>query len=510
MPLLFCNGKSGFVTMKWTITKNNKPVNLKDISLIEIPLFRNQIIKRVQGGMRPVLFFGKRKAASHILYIVLADDENSRLYISSADLQKKKSFQSITPEIPSFMNFENEIHEEFGIIPEGHPWPRPVRYAFDRSKRSDTLESFPFFKMTGDEAHEVAVGPIHAGVIEPGHFRFMCQGENVHHLEIQLGYQHRGIENLFLKNNLKYPVHLAESISGDSVIAHATAYAQAIESLAGIEISRRAQSIRAIALEIERTAIHIGDLAAIANDIAYLLGNAVFGATRTLVINALLAVCGSRFGRGLLRVGGVAFDITDELKEEVKQTLSKVWTDVERMSNEMFSSASVLSRLEETGIVNKNTASEIGLVGLPARASGISLDIRSDHPFGVYRYYPVHKVTMDSGDVFARAYLRFVEIKQSVNFILEQLDELPDGNNLLMPVKKIAPESLIVSMTEGWRGETVHAAITGADGAIERYKIKDPSFHNWFGLAQAVRNNGISDFPLCNKSFNLSYCGNDL
>jgi Ni,Fe-hydrogenase III large subunit len=496
--------------MKWAITKNNKPVNLKDIPLIEMPSFRVQIIRHIHDGMRPVLYFGVKHGNSQVLYAVLGDDENSRLYISSGNLDNKKSFQSISPEVPSFWNFENEICEEFGLIPEGHPWPRPVRFPFNRNDRSDSIEKFPFFTMTGEEVHEVAVGPIHAGVIEPGHFRFMCQGENVHHLEIQLGYQHRGVEKLFLKNNIKYPVHLAESIAGDSVIAHTTAYAQAIESLAGVEISRRAQSVRAIALEMERAAIHIGDLAAIANDVAYLLGNAVFGATRTLVINGLLSVCGSRFGRGLIRIGGVAFDIPDELKEELKQTLSKVWADVERMSNEMFSSASVLSRLEETGIVNKNNASEIGLVGLPARASGISLDIRSDHPFGIYRYFPIHKITMDSGDVFARAYLRFVEIRQSINFILEQLDEFPDGNNLMLPVTKLLPETLIVSMTEGWRGETVHAAITGVKGSIERYKIKDPSFHNWFGLAQAVRNNGISDFPLCNKSFNLSYCGHDL
>jgi Ni,Fe-hydrogenase III large subunit len=496
--------------MKWLITKNDKPVKLKDIPLTDMRPFRGQVIRQVLGGTRPVLFFGVKRGNSHFLYVALADDDDSRLYLACGNLAEQMSYQSISEDIPSFWNFENEIHEEFGIVPIDHPWLRPVRYAFDRQDRTNTIGKFPFFTMTGDEVHEVAVGPIHAGVIEPGHFRFMCQGENVHHLEIQLGYQHRGVENLFLKNYLKFPIHLAESIAGDSVIAHASAYAQAMEALAGVDISRRAESIRAIALEMERMAIHIGDLGAIANDVAYLLGNAVFGATRTLVINALLAICGSRFGRGLVRVGGVAFDISDELKEELKKTLGKVWADVERMCNEMFSSASVLSRLEETGVVDKTTASAIGLVGLPARASDISIDVRSDHPFGIYRYYPIHKVTMDSGDVFARAYMRFVEIKQSMGFILEQLEETPDDNKLMIPVKKIAPNSFVISMTEGWRGEIAHAAITGAGGSIERYKIKDPSFHNWFGLAQAVRTNGISDFPLCNKSFNLSYCGNDL
>ncbi|MBN2041604.1 MAG: hydrogenase [Spirochaetes bacterium] len=495
--------------MKWLTTKNNKPVNLKDIPLLEFKSFRGQIIKHVKSGMRPVLFFAEKRAETHVLFIVLADDDNSGLYISSGDLGSKMQYQSISMEIPGFWNFENEIHEESGIIPEGHPWPRPVRFSSGNTIQT-RMEQYPFFKMQGEEVHEVAVGPIHAGIIEPGHFRFMCQGENVHHLEIQLGYQHRGVEKLILKNNLKFPVHLAESIAGDSVIAHCTAYAQAMEALAGVEISRRAQAIRAIALEMERAGIHIGDLAAIANDVAYLLGNAVFGATRTLVINSLLTICGSRFGRGLIRAGGVAFDITDELKTEIKQTLTKVLADVERMGNEMFSSASVLSRLEETGIVNKEKAMEIGLVGLPARASGISLDVRSDHPFGIYRYYPVHKVTMDSGDVFARSYLRFVEIKKAIKFITEQLDNLPAAGSLITPVKKLQENKFVVSMTEGWRGETAHAVITGHAGSLTKYRIKDPSFHNWLGLAQAVRNNGISDFPLCNKSFNLSYCGHDL
>ncbi len=492
------------------ITKNNKPVRLKDIPLIDIRPFRGLVIRQVLGGMRPVLFFGAKRGNFHVLYIALADDDNSRLYIACGNLAEQMSYQSISEDIPSFWNFENEIHEELGIVPIDHPWLRPVRFAHDRHNRSKTMGQFPFFTMTGDEVHEVAVGPIHAGVIEPGHFRFMCQGENVHHLEIQLGYQHRGVEKLFANNRLRFPVHLAESIAGDSVIAHGCAYAHAVEALADIDISRRAQSIRAIALEMERTAIHIGDLGAIANDVAYLLGNSVFGATRTLVINSLLAICGSRFGRGLVRVGGVVFDIPDGMKAELKKTLTKVWADVERMCNEMFSSASVLSRLEETGIVNEKTAQAIGLVGLPARASGLSLDIRSDHPFGIYRYFPVHKVTMDSGDVFARAYMRFVEIKQSINFILEQLDSMQDDDELIMPVKKTAANSLVISMTESWRGEVAHAAITGAKGSIEKYKVKDPSFHNWLGLAQAVRTNGISDFPLCNKSFNLSYCGHDL
>ena len=496
--------------MNWAITKNTKVVPLKDIPQFPFAELRAEIIRECQAEQRVIAFFGLPEQSGLRLYVVLADDNQSRLLVAAANLGKAQTYPAITPEIPALHIFEREFWEETGVTPEQHPWLKPVRYGFQRADRAQTMENYPFFKMTGDEVHEVAVGPIHAGVIEPGHFRFMCQGETVHHLEIQLGYQHRGVEALFLQPRPKFAPHLAESIAGDTVIGHATAYANAMEALGNVEISPRAEAIRAIALELERAAIHIGDMAAIANDVAYLLGNAVFGATRTLVINALLAICGSRFGRGLIRVGGVVFDIPEPLRQELKKTLAKVAEDVELMSETMFASPSVLSRLEQTGVVTKEQAQQMGLVGLAARASGISLDVRADHPFGLYRYAPIHKIVLDRGDVFSRAYLRYVEIQQALKYIQEQCDLFPEQAPLLQPVTALLPDSLVVSLTEGWRGEIVHVAITGENGVLRKYKIKDPSFNNWYGLAQAVRTNGISDFPLCNKSFNLSYCGNDL
>ena len=496
--------------MNWTRTKNNRPVALKDIPDIPVEVLCEQIIGHFSAGSRVVNFFGHPTEGGIRVFAVLADDDTTTLYISSTRLEAGENYPSITPMVPPLHIFERELYEATGILPAGHPWLKGVRFGFNRADRSSTMERYPFFTMTGDEVHEVAVGPIHAGIIEPGHFRFMCQGEDVHHLEIQLGYQHRGMESLMAKDYRHSGIHLAESIAGDTVIGHATAYANAMEALSGEEISRRAQSIRAIALEMERAAIHIGDLGAIANDIAYLIGNAVFGATRTLVINALLALCGSRFGRGLIREGGVVFDFNDALINEFKEKLAKVYRDVERMAEAMFNSASVLARLDHTGIVYPETAKNLGLTGPAGRASGISLDVRSDHPFGIYRYFPIYKRTMHNGDVFARAYIRYIEILQSLDFILEQLYNLPEDEPLMTPLKGQAPDSFVVSMVEGWRGEIVHCAITDSQGNMAQYKIKDPSLQNWFGLAMAVRNNGISDFPLCNKSFNLSYCGNDL
>ncbi len=496
--------------MKWIHTKNNRPARLADIPEMTMDELRSQIIRRCREGCRVVSFFGMPKGGLTRVFAVLADDEANRLYITSAIAGRERKYQSITPEAPQFHIFEREFHEDTGILPEGHPWLKGVRYGYDRADRGGTMERYPFFIMSGEEVHEVAVGPIHAGVIEPGHFRFMCHGEDVHHLEIQLGYQHRGVERLMVERYRRSGIHLAESIAGDTVIGHATAYANAMEALADVEISRRAQSIRAVALEMERAAIHIGDLGAIANDVAYLLGNAVFSVTRTLVINTLLILTGSRFGRGLVREGGVAFDFTPEITGGFRKNLTKVKQDVERMGEAMFEMASVLSRLDNTGIVDHDAAANMGLVGPSGRASGLSLDVRSDHPFGIYRYYPVHKRTMESGDVFSRTYMRYIEIKQSIDFIFEQLDGMADDMPSIKPLKKLQPNSLTVSLVEGWRGEIAHCIVTGKRGDIVRYKIKDPSLQNWYGLAYAVRGNGISDFPLCNKSFNLSYCGNDL
>ncbi len=484
--------------MNWIITENNKPVDLKDIPCLGINDLRKEIIdlkKRVVG------FFGTKVSDGVKLYVTMADDENGKLYISSSHFaEDEKSYDSITKQIPAFHMFEREFFEEFGIEPTGHPWLKPVR---------DHKKEYPFFEIQGEEIHQVGVGPIHAGVIEPGHFRFMCNGEKVYDLEIRLGYQNRGVEDLFLQNPTN---QLAESVCGDSVIAYNLAYSHAIEALKNIEVSNRAQLIRLIALEMERAAIHIGDLGAIAGDTAYQMGNAIFGATRTLVINSMLEICGSRFGRGLITVGGVNFDINEELAEKILKTLEKVGEDVKRTTTTMLKSPTVISRLERTGVISHESAKALGLVGMAGRASGIELDTRFDFPdkWFLNRDDKKFKAT---GDVYSRTRVRYKEIMQSFSLIRKFMKLLPEYKNeplCTVANNNLQGEKFVVSMVEGWRGEVIHTAMTNQDGTLSRYKIKDPSFNNWYGLAMAVRNNGISDFPLCNKSFNLSYCGNDL
>ncbi len=485
----------------WLITKNNSKVNLLDIPTLEMSQLRSEIISQEK---RPIGFFGKDWGfGTTRLFVILADDDNGELLISSAMFSaEQKSYESLTQDVPSFHIFEREFYEQFGIEPLNHPWLKPVRQNQDK---------YEFFEMKGDEVHQVAVGPIHAGVIEPGHFRFMCNGETVYHLEIMLGYQHRGVEDMMVKQPSN---QLAESICGDSVIAYNTAYSQIMELLKDIEISPKAQLIRKAALEMERAAIQIGDMGAVAGDIAYAMGSAVFGVTRTLVINTMLEWSGSRFGRGLINVGGVNFDISeDEIKLTLK-TLDKVAKDVDRMAKTMLKNSSVMSRLEKTGTVSLEKAKEIGLVGMAAKASGIPLDTRFDYPDKWMKELNFEKKPFKGvGDVNSRFKLRYKEVKESLSMvrkILAKLKDYKDEPVLVDSNKDFSKDSLAISIVEGWRGEVVHIAMTDANGNLSRYKIKDPSFNNWYGLALAVRNNGISDFPLCNKSFNLSYSGNDL
>jgi len=489
--------------------KNGQAAAEADIPRLSPDEFRAGLIRGAAAGLRPVLFFGAPETPGIRLYAVAADDRNSNLFALSTTFREGDSYPAITPEVPAFHLFEREFYEDFGVKPEGHPWLKPVRRGI--AGAASAGPAYLFFRMDGDEVHEVGVGPIHAGVIEPGHFRFSCTGEEVHHLEIQLGFQHRGVENLFLlrRDHAGFRLRLAESIAGDSVIGHAGAYAGAMEALGRSPAERRALAIRVIAQELERFGVHLGDLAALAGDVAYLTGNAAFSALRTKIINASLALCGSRFGRGLVAVGGVRCDISPELRDVLRAAVADAEDGARLAADVLFGSSSVLARFEKAGIVYPETARSLGLVGPAARASGLAVDVRSDHPYGGYAYFPVHKMTLASGDVFSRAYIRSVEIGQSARIIREQLDALPEGA-IVRPVAAPSADAFVVSMTEGWRGEIAHAAITDGEGRLRRYKIKDPSFHNWFGLALAVRKNGISDFPVCNKSFNLSYCGFDL
>jgi Ni,Fe-hydrogenase III large subunit len=491
---------------------NGEPIPLATVPYLPVREFRAEIVSAVRTGFALTALFGMPGENGRVqLFGVLADSTAGSLSALRAEVNE--AYPCLTVECPQAHWFEREIAEQWEIEPQGHPWLKPIR--FHPPYRSSGIAQPPlpgateFFKVDGDEVHEVAVGPVHAGIIEPGHFRFQCHGERVFHLEVSLGYQHRGIEAALVGGPNKRTIHLIETLSGDSTIGHATAYCEAIEALSETAVPARAQVLRGVALELERLANHIGDLGALAGDVGYLPTAAYCGRLRGDFLNLTAALCGSRFGRGMVRPGGVLFDVDAKLAIELSRRLDKALKEVANATRLMWDAPSVQARFEDTGAISARTCEALGLVGPAARACGIERDIRLDFPSGVFRFAQVPISKWDTGDVFARAWVRWLEIQRSAVFVREQLASLPQGRSLAT-VGPLMPSHLVVSLTEGWRGEIAHVAIIDGRGRLSRYKVVDPSFRNWMGLAIALRNQQISDFPLCNKSFSLSYCGHDL
>jgi Ni,Fe-hydrogenase III large subunit len=498
---------------------NAEAVCSADIPRVTAAEFRESVIDAVRiGGASIASLFGQAQSGGLVkLIAVLEYPTRGTLCLVSTDV--KYEYPAITPDCPQAHWFEREIAEQWGIRPQGHPWLKPLRFHASYRPGIDAWDRKPgqpirpgvvdTFQVHGPEVHEVAVGPVHAGIIEPGHFRFQCYGEEVFHLEISLGYQHRGIEKALIGGPDKRTLLYMETASGDTTVGHATAYCQAVEALCDGNVPARAQSLRAIGLELERMANHVGDLGALSGDVAYLPTMSYCGRIRGDILNMTAQLCGNRFGRGLLQPGGVSFDADGPRVGDLLKRLDVAARDLEVAVNLLWNTASVTARFEETGVLTETLARQIGMVGPAARACGISRDVRQDLPFGMYRFSQIPASTWHSGDVFARAYVRWLEIQRSMGFVREQLQCLPKGETLAH-LENMAPNQIVVSLTEGWRGEICHVAMTDKQGQFAHYKIVDPSFHNWFGLAYALRNQQVSDFPLCNKSFNLSYCGHDL
>lgn len=493
------------------------PAGTEDIPVLDYSLFREELIAMLGREQFYCLNYFCHRIPEGLRFICcIADDETGTIRILCHEKKDGgTSLRSLSDSCMAMHIFEREIYERYGSGFEGHPWLKPVRYPHDRADGRNVISTYPFYEMESEVLHEVGVGPVHAGVIEPGHFRFICNGEKVLHLEIQLGYQHRGIERLFTEageNGLRRSL-LAESIAGDTATGHGLAHAQLSESLAGFIPPPSLEIERCIALEMERIGIHIGDTAALCADVAYQLGQVACEALRTLIINTTQFWCGNRFGKGLIRPGGSDYPLTEKIADEILRVLGEVERRYVNVTDCVYTLPSVLGRFEETGTVSRQQALSAGAVGMAARSCGLARDIRASHPFQYYRQMEIKPALQTKGDVMARGRLRVMEVRESAGIIRKLVEVWKNGEkNTGRPVYdlRFRPGSLAVSVTEGWRGEICHVALTDADGRLVDYRIKDPSLHNWMALALAVRNQEISDFPLCNKSFNLSYCGNDL
>ncbi len=475
---------------------------------------RTQVLELVAAGGKVVQFFAFEEDEDLVLLVVL---RTNQLLVASAVAPER--WNSLSAEREAFHLFEREIAEQFGLVPEGHPWLKMVRYHPNSTGRPDVFgndydEEIPgrydYYSVAGDEIHEVAVGPVHAGVIEPGHFRFNCIGERVLHLEIQLGYQHRGIETMIPQLAPARLPSLIEAIAGDTVVGHSLCYAQAVEALTDRRPDGAARILRTIGLELERVANHTGDLGALSGDVAFLPPANYCGRMRGDFLNMSLWLCGSRFGKGLVCPGGVGSALVDEDRSTIRSRIDVLRPQVEHVIDLIFGTPSVRARFDGCGVVSREDAEHLGLVGPAGRASGLPYDARRCFPTEHYGSLDIPEVPTPSGDVYARARIRADEILQSLSIVESLLDEPVRTELVEHEVHSLQPSSFVVTVNEAWRGEVSHCLLTDDEGKIQRYKIKDPSFHNWNGLAMSLRDTGISDFPLNNKSFNLSYCGHDL
>jgi Ni,Fe-hydrogenase III large subunit len=496
---------------------NGEAVARQRIPRVDFPRFLRVLTDFVHYNGYVVQLFAYPEGERMRLLAVL---RNSTLFVIETEVEQ--DFPSLTLlGGAKFHLFEREIAEQYGLRPDGHPWLKMVRYHANMSDRPDVFGNdyhldipgnYEYFGVEGEAIHEVGVGPVHAGIIEPGHFRFQCAGEEVLHLEIQLGYQHRGVEQLLSTvPQLRWPI-LCEAIAGDTAIGHNLCCCQAIEALAGLAVEPGAQTVRTIALELERLANHIGDLGALSGDVAFNPPAAYFGRIRGEFLNLLLELCGNRFGKSLIRPGGVTQIMGPAQRQVICAKIKELRGEIIQVCDLLFSAHTVLARFEYTGTVNRAMADQLGLVGPCGRASGLEYDVRDFFPSERYGDLPGITNRVTNGDVYSRAMVRREEILHSLTLI-ERLLAAPEESHQPVPpmgAHRLAPASFVVTLNEGWRGEVSHCLLTDNKGELLRYKVKDPSFHNWTGLAMALRGQEISDFPLCNKSFNLSYCGFDL
>lgn len=485
-------------------------------------------------------------------------DENEDIFLIVTSILPnltKPIYPSIVSHIPSAMYYEREIGDMFGAFAQGNPdtrklvlhkqWPTdlfPLRKDFDiKTKVQNHSNShYPFLKVQGEGISEISVGPVHAGIIEPGHFRFSIYGENIVNLETRLYYTHKGIEKLAETMTIDDALLLSERISGDESVANSMAYCQAIERMASIQIPKKALSIRTICAEIERIWNHIGTIAGICTDVGFAYGSSRMNILKEKMMRINERLSGSRLLFGINRIGGVKIDIKSEILTFMLDETTNILNEFDILVKLLYNTSSFMNRVRGTGIVSKKDVVELGGNGVIARCTGLDVDTRKNHPYSFYPYIELENIQGRSdktryevelskrkGDALSRFEIRVIEIKHSIDIIHKTITDITDkdvkndvnGNDddnddglFIGDLKNyLKPYDNALGYAESHRGQTIHWVMLDKDvNRIFRYKIRTASFCNWPLIELAVQNNIVPDFPLINKSFDLSYSGNDL
>lgn len=511
---------------------------VKDVNITGLPKsVKSWMDSHHNGRLGLLTSIDGRQLATLLLDV---DNKAAEVWISETQCD---SYKTLTNVVPQSHWFERSIYDLFGLVPEQHPrlkhillhdeystdfhplsWKEKANASGDSKQQQINTKEFlsakkfflagakreyKFLEVRGEGIYELPVGPIHAGIIEPGHFRFNCFGETILNLEIRLGYLHRGLEKRLVEVPWQKSRFVAEAASSDSAVANALAHCVALESLCSIELPPLANALRTIALEIERIAMHIFDIGGLCADIGFSSAAASCGRLRGTALRLGQILSGSRFLRSFILPGGVRKFSSNEILS-MSGMLKSLRKELSAVFELILENQAARERFEKVGVVSHSLAKEFGLVGVSARACGIAYDCRQHFAHGLYPNILMPIAVQEGGDILARTRIRIAEVEHSCTLIENVLADLSgDKFNIKIP-DKLPANQVGLSIVESHRGELIHIIFTDAHGQIRRYAIKDPSFNNWTAVSIAVRNGLIADFPLCNKSFALSYSGNDL
>ncbi|OIQ88666.1 formate hydrogenlyase subunit 5 precursor [mine drainage metagenome] len=486
---------------------------------------RTICIRIKDDGGRLVALWGtdeRQRGAGFALHVALAD-QPGLICLTLPITAECPEYPAIEDLFPAAGRMQRALHDLLGVTAKGasdqRPWLRHDSWpedVFPLRKGADAMaacpagkDSYPFVQVTGSGVHEIAVGPVHAGIIEPGHFRFSVVGERVLRLEERLGYAHKGIEKLAEGMSIAEAARLAGRVSGDSTVAYAWAYAMAVEGLAGCTPPQRALWLRALWLERERIANHLGDLGYLGNDVGLSFGFMQFWRLKEEWLRTQHDLFGHRYLMDCIVPGGACGDLDAAGLTRLRVEADALEQQVGKLQDIYHEHAGVQDRFLSTGRVTPALAAQLGLAGLAGRASAQAWDLRVQYPSAPYERLEVRMATQRNGDVAARVAVRFDEIHESLRIVRRILAELPEGATR-QELAALPDNGFGIGWVEGWRGEVLVALHTGTDGAIHRLHPHDPSWQNWPLIEHAIIGNIVPDFPLINKSFNLSYSGQDL